>query len=664
MPTTANHPLGVLINKRASIFTDLPFGGTIAPANYSRHRPSGVPARLGLGFVDAIAATLQRYVTHVSFDTGAAIGRVTVEASGSSDVRHFSFATTGDRLEFGGFAHSSGKPTYQVAIIGLCAALARVREGGSGAQEVAERWWQLLRALDAHSPRATPTSGWGGAVVRGAISNPTIQPHVEQLADALEWFIRLDLAAARERDIAVSYGDVVPPGALLTSGITADELLALPDAVRASTSAAPPPPAAPPLAREPVTAAAAHPMAPAVAEPAVPPIPLAAPPLSATTEEPAMPIFGPYIDRIGRTLQQDGARLFLVGPTATGKTFQAVQAATRLGWQIEIVVLDPGKDAQELAGGFTRTQRSTTPLPSGLESWGQLWQQACSWEIAPLPEHATLVSRALAVAIGVVHALRAGVRVLYLLLAALLIHLRQQAGQDWSAVDGPVARWARQAAAGTPTVLILDELARGHGSCISFVMGLLNHYDRATVQRQGLVIPERFAACSHFHIVDLWHTRERLVVPVTMARIIGTANLGDRYQGLDLADPAFRRRWDSWLHLSGYAADVQAQILGTALGLAPKSPLIGALTTVAAAVSSYQEKEDKLNAVLDLATLISWGQAARANAARGDSINTAFLNAAQDIWIDRITPLKGDSLDPEVRTTLVSFVQKVTPAMI
>jgi hypothetical protein len=658
--TTTSHPLGVLINKRASIFTDLPFGGTIALTNYSRHRPSGVPARLGLGFIDAIAAALQRYVTHVAFDSDGAIGRVTVEASGSSDVRHFSFAASADRIQFGGFAHSSGKPTYQIGIVALCHALARVCVGTPGGDEVAERWWQLLRALDTHSPRSTPTSGWGGNTVRTALSAPAIQPLVEQLADALEWFVRLSLPTAHEREITVSYGDIVPPGAALTCGITADELLALPTTARPSVVPAPAPTPAKKAARAvaPTTSVAAAPAVPTPAEPIVPP---PAPPM---TPDPTTPIFGPYIDRIGRTLQQDGARLFLVGPTATGKTFQAIQAATRLGWQIEIVVLDPGKDAQELAGGFTREQRPAALAPIDLESWGQLWQHACSWDVAALPEHATLTSRALAIALGIVHALRAGVRVLYLLLAALLAHLREEAGQDWNSVDGPVARWARQAASGTPTVLILDELARGHPSCVSFVMGLLNHYDRATVERQGLAIPERFAACSHFHIVDLWHTRERVVVPVTMARIVGTANLGDRYQGLDLADPAFRRRWDSWLHLSGYAADVQAQILGNALGIPPKSPLVGALTTVAAAVSAYQEKEDKLNATLDLATLITWGQAARANAAHGDTPALAFLSAAQDTWIDRVAPLKGDAIDPDVRTALVGFVQKVTPTAI
>ncbi len=140
-------------------------------------------------------------------------------------------------------------------------------------------------------------------------------------------------------------------------------------------------------------------------------------------------------------------------------------------------------------------------------------------------------------------------------------------------------------------------------------MRVLNTFDRATVEQQGLRIPAGSEGSAQFHILDIWMTKERLVVPADRVKIVATANLGDRYTGLDLGDPAFRRRWTGgWLHLGAYAPDTVGEILADKLGLPIGAALIVKMKAVATQVEQYQRSEDKLLATLDLASLLAWGR--------------------------------------------------------
>jgi hypothetical protein len=239
----------------------------------------------------------------------------------------------------------------------------------------------------------------------------------------------------------------------------------------------------------------------------------------------------------------------------------------------------------------------------------------------------------------------------------------EQAASDWEAVDGPLARWARRAIGGERVLLVLDELARGHESCVSAVMRVLNTFDRATVEQRGLSIPAGSACSAQFHMLDIWMTKERLVVPADRVKIVATANLGDRYTGLDLGDPAFRRRWTGgWLHLGAYAPDTVGEILADRLGLPMSAALIVKMKAVATQVEQFQRSEDKLIATLDLATLIVWGQTvAELAGTPGMSVARAFAEAAADVWVERICPLKGTELDPDVRSKLLLWVSANAP---
>ena len=48
----------------------------------------------------------------------------------------------------------------------------------------------------------------------------------------------------------------------------------------------------------------------------------------------------------------------------------------------------------------------------------------------------------------------------------------------------------------------------------------------------------------------------------------------------------------------------------------------------------------------------------------GMGLRPAWETAAADVWVERICPLKGAELDPEVRSKLASFVSLNAPATI
>ena len=279
----------------------------------------------------------------------------------------------------------------------------------------------------------------------------------------------------------------------------------------------------------------------------------------------------------------------LIGPTATGKTSQAKDAAFQLGMGFELVVLDEGWDAAELFGGYAR------------------------------------------------------------------------AGGDWAFAPGPITRWAERVARGETVMLIIDELARGHKSVVSAVMRVMNEYNAADLARMGLTIPEGEAG--PFYLVDVTATKQRIAVACQKARIVATANQGDGYTGINLNDPAFRRRWTGgWLQLKSYEADVVRAILSERLSLPHGSALISKMQAVALQVSEYQRREEALLAGLDLATLICWGEAALRLHRSGANARQAFVESAADVWVDRIVPLKGADLDPEIERVIAGYVSANAPS--
>jgi hypothetical protein len=323
--------------------------------------------------------------------------------------------------------------------------------------------------------------------------------------------------------------------------------------------------------------------------PATPP----AAPTSSSAPTPALHtsrLFGPHVGRIKRALERGGP-VMLIGPTATGKTTQAKEAAFQLDMGFELVVLDEGWDAQELFGGYTRS------------------------------------------------------------------------GKDWAFTPGPITRWAERVSKGETVMLIVDELARGHRSVVSAIMRVMNEHSAADLRKMGITVPT--GEDGPFYIVDVTATKQRIVVPCRKARIVATANQGDGYTGINLHDPAFRRRWTGgWLQLKGHEADVVRNILSDRLGLPHGSMLITKMQAVALLIAEYQRREESLIATLDLATLITWGQAVLQLHRAGTNLRQAFVESAADVWLDRIVPLKGADLDPDIEHTLHGYVTSNVPSTI
>mgnify|MGYP000896956773 CR=1 FL=1 len=65
---------------------------------------------------------------------------------------------------------------------------------------------------------------------------------------------------------------------------------------------------------------------------------------------------------------------------------------------------------------------------------------------------------------------------------------------------------------------------------------------------------------------------------------------------------------------------------------------------------------------LDLATLICWGEAALRLHRSGANARQAFVESAADVWVDRIVPLKGADLDPEIERVIAGYVSANAPS--
>ena len=608
---TYNDPFGLLRNKKAAelaagAFTALQ---AIPPAQRSRYSPPGEDAtiELGLGYVQAVLAVLFGVVTSFSFDAPGQHGRVAMRSSGGSTAYHFSWQATTERLLLGGFIHA-GHPTYQVAVVGLCQAIAAYRCGATTPyDELAQTWYALVRAMDRAYPRPSADLPWDKRAIEAACHHAAIRPHLVKMCDVLRVTLRYQLPSSLAREVGVTEPQVLAgategtamrlPGSVLLdpAGLAAAPAEAAPappaPSAPAATStspvpAAPSPPAPPTRAAARRRVATAPTPAPNATAPA--PTTEATPPPSPTPPPASPRLLGPHVGRITRALERGGP-VMLVGPTATGKTSQAKDAAFQLGMGFELVVLDEGWDAAELFGGYTR------------------------------------------------------------------------AGKDWAFAPGPITRWAERIARGETVMLIIDELARGHKSVVSAVMRVMNEYSAADLAKMDIVVPS--GAAGPFYIVDITATKQRIAVPCDQARIVATANQGDGYTGINLNDPAFRRRWTGgWLQLKSYEADVVRSILSARLALPHGAMLITKMQAVALLIAEYQRREEALLANLDLATLITWGEATLRLHRSGVNIRQAFVDSAADVWIDRIVPLKGADLDPEIERTIHDYVAANIPS--
>jgi hypothetical protein len=594
-------PLYLLQHKKEAELSDGAFVRyqTVAPEDRSRFSPADGPLRvkLGLGYVQAVLAALHGVVRLFSYDAPGLTGRAALRSIGRSITYHFTWNDdhTANQFLLGGFTHSAGKPTYQAALLALVQAVALYRSGQTGqSAELVERWYSLVQTMERAYPRRFPEMGWEKPLVRSACTHSECRVAILRVCDALRMCLSFRLPDLARRETGVTAEELVPTSAGTTI-IVPGTVLLNPAGIEATKPA--PPEAAPSIVAPP------EPLASTASPPSVSPIPA---PRRTRTRKPkaevaprtapdALPaelcLFGAHTARIQLALQRGGP-VMLVGPTATGKTTQAIAAAQALGWGIEAVTLDEGWEADDLFGAYTRTRRD----------------------------------------------------------------------REWVFVPGPVTRWAERAIAGERVVLLLDELARGHKTVVSAVMRLLNEHHQSAIAGMKLPVPD--GEDGPFHIVDIRATQQRLVIPCSRVRIVATANQGEQYAGLDLADPAFGRRWTGgWLQLAGYPADEAAKSLGARLGLAPTAALIRAMQQVELHVLAYQRKEEALRATLDLATLIAWGSATRFLLEHTKStVKKAFRDAARDVWLDRLCPLEGAVLDPDIERVLLGFVTSAAPA--
>lgn len=634
------------------------------------HKPTR-KAELALGYIQAILAILHGVVQHFSSNATGLSGWVSMRSTTGSHIYRFSWHETATQVRIGGFVHD-GKPTYQAAVVAFVQLYQR--RDSAQASEVIERWNTLVARLNSIYPRPAKTQGWDQATLVLACYNPDVRPLIIAVADTLYFAMRYELPALkRERSFVVEQGDVLAatagrdstaPGSILLEPFelptSTPELIEESDSTDADeVRPVPPTTPEPTVTAEPTLAAVVVPSMSATTSEANTPVIIA--PATVPVAAPAAPpvvdtrptIYGPHLARVKRALQRPGP-LFLLGATAVGKTTLALRAAEELGMTVgELVVFDEGLDASELFGTYRR-QVATSPLleTAPIKSANDVGvaHDAEPSEVMPrLPTWAqTLYER-------VVRSVQATTNEMDELRARIGQHTGS--GNDWEPVDGPITRWARRVQRGEHCLLILDELPRGHQSVVGAIMRVMNTHDRRTVEEQGLVIPSGAEACDAFHIIEANHTRERLVVPAVWTKVIGTGNIGDKYMGLDLSDPAFRRRWSGgWLYLAAYDVSVMSEVLADRLNAKVSGKLITAIKQVVIAVEAYQKAEEKLQATLDLATLIAWGEALRATVAVGTSPRSAFVETAQDIWIDRICPLDGTQLDAEVRAKLLNVV--------
>lgn len=321
---------GVLRHKKASQFVpDFPRHQRLAPEHCSRYARRE-DAVLGLGYVDALLAVLHGLVRELSYDRDGARGRISVSGSGGGPAYALTW-DTGGACAYGGFSHSSGRPSYQAAIVGLCELLCRARHPGSAdaqVEEVVERWHALLAALEASYPRLG-AAAWDVPALAKALTDARTRPHIERVCDALETAMRYWLPTLQERELTVCAEPLLEAGAGEAVRIAPLSLLTVP----ASAVVRPPPP-------------------------------------PADTDGAALAdligMHGP--ERIARVHRAMARRLpvLISGATGVGKTEMALRLATRaFGWQVEYVRLTPAWTEEYLFGSRVQDVDGTWVFTEG-----------------------------------------------------------------------------------------------------------------------------------------------------------------------------------------------------------------------------------------------------------------------------------------------------------
>lgn len=630
-------------------------GHRIQPDNLSVYNTqrSKTDSALGMGFVQAILAVLSGAVRGCTFDDDTRTGKVTIASLGASGMYQMSWDRRGTDLLLGGFING---PAYQAAMVGLVMEVVRSTAESHGDNALVSAWYTLLRQMDACYPRTDTSMGWDSRTIRTACENTAanawIRKAIENVADELYFAMCYPLP-----DISTIRGVFVQESSVLhghegTKRLLSNELMnpytvderdmAGPKAPSTSPTETRLPdgdldgdldidldvdtaPACDPDKKTPPTTAPAAPKSPKPARVRKPK------PEPSSAEE--------------STKKADAERA-----EVARKEMAAADAKSA-----EHAAAERKKKTLPVVGtsNYERINRAFC-RPGGLFLYGETATGKTMW------------SKQVAIANGwglEIVVFKPGVKDEHVYGTSV-----QNEDRRWEWRDGPVVSWARRASKGEKVVLILDELARGHKSVADGVMDLLNTYTSDELSAMGIPIPE---TAGPYHIVRVFDTMETFVFPIDLVKIIATANLGDSYQGMDLSDPAFRRRWTAGFYqLDPYTPQELAQILAKHLDIPATHALISALIRADQEVQAYQAKEESLVMATNLAILINWGidvkrWAATATKTRGRvQIKDAFITAAKDVWIDMVCPLKGSRRDQTVFTALVNIVTRHAPEIL
>ena len=620
--------------------------------------------QLGMGLVQASLAALTGSIRALSWSMDGLTGRATIEGVGSGETYQMSFDDRRpDYRLFGGFVNGAA---YQAGLMALVLLWAQRESQPERTAEVLDRWWTLVRAMDELYPRALRSGAWDVSQVKAACQdqprNARFRAALEGLADSLQFALRYRLPERTVRGLYVQYDPCVRGSEGTALSALGAVLLTLPD--------------------EPHTAAAAPPAPAPAATPA---------PAGATAERPdAVPPVATDSDDedLGLDLAGDDA------PSAAPATAGAEPAAAPAAPE-DTPTATPAPTVEPRSPRARRASKPRAEKPDAEPKRDPSPPPAPTPAVVDVP----LIGGASQARIGRAFA-RAGDVFLYGVTATGKTMWAKQAAishgygleivvfkpgvkdevlygtsvQDlagrWIWQDGPIVRAARRAAAGERIVLLLDELPRGDKSVVAGTMDLMNLYSAADLLAQRLPVS---TDAGPYRVVRVFDTQETLVFPASRLKIVATANLGDRYMGMDLSDPAFRRRWSGgWLELAGYDANDTAGILAGHLNLPVTHALIKAMIAVDREVQALQRKDESLVMTTNLATLIAWGhEVIRLASAPGapktggrPDIKAAFTVAAQDLWLDMLCPLAGDCRDPEVYRELLAIVQRHAPGVL
>jgi hypothetical protein len=199
-------------------------------------------------------------------------------------------------------------------------------------------------------------------------------------------------------------------------------------------------------------------------------------------------------------------------------------------------------------------------------------------------------------------------------------------------------------------------------------MRIINLWTGPQVEAMGLTVPAPLpgeAAPEHpeYHIIEVMDTQETFVLPAHRVKIVTAANLGDRYEGLNLDDPAFRRRFSGgFVELPPFKPEELEQILARFTGWPTTAKLIKATVKVHQEVTALQLRDESLLMGTNLAILKGWVREVMRRHADKVAVAQAFVEAAEDLWVDMIVPLKGVSKDPAVTNQVLNILNANKPS--